>query len=169
MSKPKNPLTVPIGFLLMVLALLAVSLSLLFYEQNRTLVKRRELLSLKRDLQKLDQILVDRKTYQPQLDKVTQTVPATPQEVAVALSQFEGLAKTSGVAYDAKLEDGANSEPEGVRSIKMTLTLSGSYVSLTGWFTNVAKLAYHTKIDSIVFEGGKGPIQVTIAMRLFVQ
>lgn len=168
-NKPKNPLVFAFTMLVFVLLALTISVLLLFRQKERTVTNKKELLALKQDLINLDQILTDRKAYEVQLTKIYASLPGTPEEVSQVLSQFELFAKNDGLSYDAKLADTAMVESGGVQSIKTTITLNGSYTGIKTWLGNVATLASHTAVDSIIAEQGKGAVQATVVMRLFVQ
>ncbi len=165
----RNSLIVPLVLLFAVLVALIAATVVFRNEQREALTKRRELQSLQRDLINLDSVLVDQKTYAGEISAIEKTLPATPQDVSEALAQFESLATGNGLTYDAQVEDAINSEPGGVRSVKITVKLTGSYTGLANWVSGVSNLLYHTKIDSLDLEGGKGKLETTVILRLFVQ
>jgi len=118
-------------------------------EKTQVFQKRAELLALNRDLGQLDQILVDRKKETPNVASIKQTIPQTYQQFSYALAQTERLAKNYDQNLTTEVKEQTTSEKNPQSSISLNQKTIGLYYNYTNFLSSLAKLPYHTSVNSL--------------------
>lgn len=164
----KNQLIIPLS-LLVFSALSLIIVSFFILQEKKAIVnQKKELFQLKRDLELLDKILVDRKQNEEKIQKVAKTLPVTYEEVALAISEVETIATDSSQTLETKIEENSVSEQNDLSSIKVTLKTSGSYDNFSKFLTSFAQSPYHTRIDVLKIEKSGQELVNTFSLRLFL-
>lgn len=148
----KNKVLWPVILVLFLLLAIGLTGSFLLKEKQTLLVKKTELVNLKKDLELLDKILIEQKSSEEKVKAVAKTLPVTFEEVAFAVSQIEKVAAESGQTLDIKIEETALPEPNDLLSLKMTLKTEGSYDTFSRMLNTLAHLPYHTRVDALKIE-----------------
>lgn len=139
--------------------------SLIVGEKKTILAQKMELASLNNDLGLLDRLLVDQKNSREKVAAAAKTLPKSFQEVAYVMAQIEKIASGNGQTLEAKVGETVVAEPNNLSSLKITLKTSGSYASFAQMLTDLARLPYHTQVDSLqVGEAGANQVD----FRLFL-
>jgi len=130
--------------------------------------KRSELAHLQQDVVLLDKIATDQKARQASLDAITASVPSTYQEFAYVLEKIEQLASDAQQTIEIAPTEAATPEPDSLDTVTLTIKTSGSYSSLTQFLTNLTRLPYHTRLDSIQVDQDGNQVASLISIRLFI-
>lgn len=150
-----------------VLALIFTGSFVLRAEETIT-AKKTELAQLKGELELLDKLLLDQKNNQEKVDAVTKTLPRTFEDVAFAISQIERISEKNGQKLETKMGEVALPEPNDLLSLKVTLKTSGGYHSFSQMLTDLARLPYHTQVDTLKIEEGGKEITNLVDLRLYL-
>lgn len=138
--------------------------------QKRTfLVQKAELQKLTSDLSNLDKILSDEKTFAGIIAKVTATLPKEYSEVVTAISAIEVTAKSNSLTTDLSIDQKPKAEAGNLRSVTIAIKTAGLYGDISKFATDLSRLPYHTKVDSLTFDEAGGRVSATITIRLYMQ
>lgn len=153
------------------ISLLAVILAMWGITGQKLVVitQKAQLQKLTSDLKNLDKILVDEKSYAQAISRVTATLPKEYSEVATAVSAIELTAKSNNLTPTLSIDQNAKPESEDLKSLTMAIKTSGSYGDIGKFASDVAKLPYHTRVDSLAFDEAGGKVTATITIRLYMQ
>lgn len=132
--------------------------SLIVGEKKTVLTQKMELASLNNDLGLLDRLLVDQKNSREKVAAAAKTLPQSFQDVAYVMAQIERIANQNGQQLETKVGETVALEPNNLSSLKVTLKTSGSYASFSQMLTELARLPYHTQVDSSQIEAGTNQV-----------
>lgn len=138
-------------------------------QKRVVLAQKAQLQKLTSDLTNLDTILADQKSYAAVVEKVTATLPKEYSDVATAVSVLELTAKTNNLPTELTIDATPKPEAGDLKSLTIAVKTTGSYTSISKFVSDVAALPYHTRVDTITFDGTGGKLTGTVAIRLFMQ
>lgn len=164
----KNKLIIPIFFTLVIVLLMIITGHFLYREGEIIADYRQKLTFLNQDLVLLDKILSDQKTYQEKISIVKKTLPATFEDVTVAVTQIEKLASINNQKIEIKIADQTVKEANNLLSLKLSLKTTGSYGGYSMMLTGLSRLPYHTQIDSIKMEQVNKELSILTDLRLYI-
>jgi Tfp pilus assembly protein PilO len=167
LSLIKNNRYLPYG-LSAVLILLLILTGLLLNQQKMELVSKRIAIGeLNRDLNLLDKILADKKTYQEKIKTAFQSIPSSYEEVSLAVYRFEYLANKNQQVLETTIDQVTKKETNGLNSLGITFKSSGSYNDFSNMISDFSNLPYFITIDSLRIEKPINGLSAMVNLRLF--
>ena len=156
--------------LVIFVALITIFLSFLISKEKKTLVNKQvQLANLQKDLDLLDKILVEVKENKNRIKQVSNSLPASFEEVAFFISQVERIAGINNQKLEINISKESQSNKDGFIGLPISLKTSGSYSNFSNMLTGLAKLPYHTKISLIKIEEADGNITALIEIFLYLR
>lgn len=157
--------------LLTAVSFIAVGVGMFFLSKTANTVKRSKIkvTEINRDIALLDKIIEDRKQYSGDIRKVEYSFPASYDEVSFFTQQIERLALGNGLTLAISIDQNKKEEKEQYDSILYSMRINGSYSAVAEFMTQIAKLPYHTSVDTLKINTEGGSLVASVKFRLFVE
>lgn len=151
------------------LILLLLFTGYLLNEQKKELVAKKVVINeLNRDLNLLDKILTDKKTNEGKIKIVSESLPSSYEETALAIYRFESLANKNRQNLETAIDKTTKQELNGLNSLGFTLKTSGSYNDFSQMMSDLFNLPYFTNVDSLQIGGISGNLSTQTNFKLFM-
>ncbi len=157
-------------FLSAIILLVGTLLTARLISQQKTTVigKKTELSTLKNDLKALDKVLQDQKDNKTKINLITQTFPASYQEVSLAVGQLEAAASQTNQGAELKIADKSEIDNNGIADLKISLKTAGGFSNLAEMLSLINKLPYLSNVESMQITKGEGKTFNTINFKLYI-
>lgn len=143
-------------------------------KRQETAAARSQLLALQQKNEKLSGVLSEEKILESNLELVRQALPTT-DDVPALIMQLEEIAKQSGVAVQhlGFGEDKVAEESvDAVRSVSLTMVVTGSYDALQTFFKNLEETSRVINVTNFRFSPAQqaeqgNALSITLGVRAF--
>jgi Tfp pilus assembly protein PilO len=140
-----------IGLFFLSLALLVMMAFFLNDAKNKVLDMRTRIAHLDKDMQNLDNVVLDYENNKEKIELLKSTLPETHEEVAYFVRSLEMIAKSENEDLDITIDKTTNDEG-AYSSLKFSIKTAGNYTSIRNTLSYLSNLPYHTSIDSLSME-----------------
>lgn len=124
---------------------------------------------VERDITLLNQIQQDIKQYSQMINEVKSTLPSEYYEISFFTKQLEKLAENSNLTTQIAIDEEKKKEKDTYSSIGYSLNVTGNYISISDFLSQISKLPYHTSVDNLEISSGAEGTIAKVKLRLFIQ
>ena len=168
LKKYLSPLIVQSVISAIVLLLVPLLLIKVNHTSTEIIQKKQQLTQLQVDLDSLDRLQEDKLTTKKQLDRIMASLPNSYRQVADYTIQLEQLTSENKQILETAIDSASAEEKNGLKSLKYTIQTQGTYTTYSSLLNDLARLPYHTRIDSLTIDNNSGQLSTLTTYKIYL-